>query len=196
MKKHNIYDKYDDYVSHQKIKTLDPKRREEWIKEWNDKVSIFSSIFNEHINIIRSCSKALCVCARVGHEVKALQDIGLDSIGIDLVPFDPYVIFGDMHNIPFNDNSFDFVFCNSFDHSLYPNKFIEEIERILKPNGYCFLILQTNTSGDKYSENEITSSADVISLFHKSSIIVNEPFTISFFCYNWKIILKKSESIK
>ena len=96
MKKHNIYDKYDDYVSHQKIKTLDPKRREEWIKEWNDKVSIFSSIFNEHINIIRSCSKALCVCARVGHEVKALQDIGLDSIGIDLVPFDPYVIFGDI----------------------------------------------------------------------------------------------------
>ena len=39
----------------------------------------------------------------------------------------------------YSNDTFDFIFCNILDHSLYPDKSINEIERVLKPNGYIFI---------------------------------------------------------
>ena len=71
--------------------------------------------------------------------------MNIKAIGIDIVEQLPHVIKGDIHDIPFDDNTFDFVFTNIFDHSIYPEKFISEIERILKPNGYCLIQLEIKT---------------------------------------------------
>jgi len=193
MKLHNQYNNYDDYIDHQKIKTLDLKNREIWLtKEWDYKISLFTELFEQNKDIINTCNNSLCVCARMGHEVVALQKMGINSIGIDLVPYDPYVITGDMHDPPFESETFDLVFSNSFDHSLNPEIFISEVERILKPNGYCFLIMQLQNKGDSYSENDIDSSKEVISLFQKSIPIINESLILSFkWTYNWKLIMQK-----
>ena len=40
---------------------------------------------------------------------------------------------GDVHDLQFADASQDFVFSNIFDHVLFPQKFIAEIKRVLKP---------------------------------------------------------------
>jgi SAM-dependent methyltransferase len=194
MKINNTHSNYVDYMNHQKIKTVDPKNRKIWMTdEWDMKIKWFTELFQQHSEIIKSCNSGLCVCARMGQEVVALQNLGMHCQGIDLVANEPYVIHGDMHNIPFPDSTFDFVFSNSFDHSLKPDIFVKEIERVLKPGGYCLLILQPQVAGDEYAENDIDSSKEVSSLFKESSIVIDLPLTLSFhWVYNWKLIMNKT----
>jgi len=53
-----------------------------------------------------------------------------------------FFVNGDALNLPFNNNSFDFVFCSSLLEHI-PNKkrarLLEEVRRVLKPGGYCYL---------------------------------------------------------
>jgi len=193
MKLNRNYDNYEAYLEYQKTKTLDPQKRKMWVTtEWDMKIQLFTKLFNLHNNIIQQCKSGLCVCARMGQEVQALRNLGMQAIGIDLVPYEPLVIQGDMHKLSFEDNTFDFVFSNSFDHSLYPSVLVQEIERVLKPDGYCWLILQTNMAGDEYAENDIGSSQDVVSLFQKSGVAVDLPLSPSFrWTYNWELIMRK-----
>lgn len=196
MKLLHKYPTYDEYINHQRTKTEDPVRRLTWgTDEWDNRVNWFTELFYQNKDIITQCKNSLCVCARMGHEVAALQNYGLESIGIDIVPSRPLVIKGDMHRLDFTSNSLDLIFSNSIDHSLYPSKFISEIERVLKPGGYCFLILQLMDNPDKYAENIILESQDVIDLFKNSLPVVNEYFTLpKVFAneYNWKLIMQKN----
>ena len=46
-----------------------------------------------------------------------------------------FVAFDGVH-IPFEDNTFDLIYCNQvFEHVRYPEMLLEEIERVLKPGG-------------------------------------------------------------
>ncbi|MBR9682920.1 class I SAM-dependent methyltransferase [Candidatus Woesearchaeota archaeon] len=46
------------------------------------------------------------------------------------------VVHSDAHNLPFKNNSFDAVFCNTvLEHVKEPNQIIKEIKRVLKPQG-------------------------------------------------------------
>ena len=163
---------YQDYLDHQKEKTLDPKRRAKWLgEEWSIKLNGFNEIFRQHKNLVSVCNNALCVGARTGQEVQALRDINIDAIGIDLVPHPPLVIEGDMHNMPFSNNEFDFVFSNCFDHSLYPEKFISETKRVLKPGGFVLFQFQVGIDLDKYTETFIFDSSDFTKWFDSSEIV-------------------------
>ena len=133
--------------------------------------------------------KALGICARTGQEVVALNNLGLDAIGVDIAPHPPLVIEGDAHDLPFEDNEFDFVFSNSFDHSIYPAKFISEMERVLKPGGYGLLHLQLTKKVDDYAENIITSEDPVISLLTDSKVCKNKNIKGS--CYNKELVFEK-----
>lgn len=95
----------------------------------------------------------------------------LDSIGIDLVPCPPLVIHGDFHKQPFADNSFDFEFSNVFDHALYPDQFVKEIERTLKPGGICVLHVALSTRSDKYSANDLLGVDPLVKLFKRSELV-------------------------
>ena len=65
----------------------------------------------------------LCLGARTGQEVVALKELGVEnSIGIDIVPHEPNVIKGDIHDLDFKDETFDFVYTNIIDHSINPKK--------------------------------------------------------------------------
>ena len=50
---------------------------------------------------MKDVKKGVCLGSRTGQEVKALIDLGIDAIGIDLVEFPPYTIVGDVHNMQF-----------------------------------------------------------------------------------------------
>lgn len=169
------YNSYEAYLQRQLNKTLNPKLRQIWTtRDWERKIQVFAKFFNElkQKNLLSNQSKALCVGARVGQEVEALKRIGVsDSVGIDLVPYPPLVIKGDFHKQPFDDETFDFEFSNVFDHALYPNKFVMEIERTLKPGGVCVLHVALSRRADKYSANDLYSVKPLVKMFKRSEMV-------------------------
>ena len=189
---HN-YKQYDDYLKFQKEKTLDPKRIEKWFnQEWEIKYNGFREIFNNNYQYIKDKSNAICLGARTGQEVKALIDLGIKAIGIDLVPFPPYTIEGDIHNLKALDSSFDFIFTNIFDHSLFPEKFCNEMERVCKSGGIIIIHLQLGVDGDKYSENIVHKPNIIYKYFKDSEILKSMAIKNSFDGMNWELIFKKN----
>ncbi|XP_065876174.1 uncharacterized protein [Euphorbia lathyris] len=166
---------YDSYIQRQLNKTLNPKLRKIWTtRDWDRKVQVFAGFFQnlKQRNLLFNDSKALSIGARVGQEVEALRRVGVnDSVGIDLVPFPPLVIKGDFHHQPFDDETFDFEFSNVFDHALYPDKFVAEIERTLKRGGVCVLHVAISRRSDKYSANDLYSTQPLMDLFKKSEVV-------------------------
>ena len=131
--------------------------------------------------------------ARTGQEVKAFQNLNIDSIGIDIVPNEPLVIFGDIHEIPFNNNMFDIVFTNIVDHSLYPEKLVEESERVCKSGGIIIFHITVGKATDKYGVTEILKSKSVENLFKNSKILKSQNME-PWHGLNWEIILKKNSN--
>ena len=169
------YSSYDAYIQRQLNKTLNPRLRKIWTtRDWDRKIPVFARFFEDlkEKKLLQKGSKALCVGARVGQEVEALRRVGVsDSIGMDLVPYPPLVVKGDFHNQPFDNGTFDFEFSNVFDHALYPERFVGEIERTLKPNGVCVLHVALSRRADKYSANDLYSVDPLLTLFNHSSLV-------------------------
>ena len=72
-------------------------------------------------------------------DIHRAKNKGIEVIKYNLSKF-PY---------PFIDNSFDVVLSNQLiEHLFYPVRFIQEINRILKPNGYCVISTENLASWD------------------------------------------------
>ena len=183
---------YQQYIDLQKEKTCDPVRRQKWLtSEWQLKLNGFKRIFTKNEDYIGN--KCLAIGARTGQEVKALQELGKDAIGIDIVPCEPLVIEGDFHNLNFQDDSFDFVFSNVVDHALYPNKFFSEAIRVTKNKGHLIFHLQVNKPNDKYGVFDISSIENDLSKFFINAdlIAVHDIYHPEFSTFNKEIVLKK-----
>ena len=84
-----------------------------------------------------------------GHPNKRLVGIDLSPKMIEVAKSkklrDVEFIVGDAESLPFNDNEFDLIInSQSFHHYPNPQKFFNEVSRVLKPRGR--LILRDNTS--------------------------------------------------
>ncbi|KAF4370647.1 hypothetical protein G4B88_013403 [Cannabis sativa] len=173
------YTTYESYIHHQLNKTLNPRLRKIWTtRDWDRKVRVFTAFFANltRRNLLSNSSKSLCIGARVGQEVSALRRVGVsDSIGVDLVPHPPLVVGGDFHALPFANETFEFEFSNVFDHALYPEKFVGEIERTMKGGGICALHVSINKRGDKYSANDLFSVGPLVELFKESELVEVRP---------------------
>lgn len=196
MKLLKVYSEYSKYVEHQKEKTL--RLANQGTPEgFEERVKIFVNLFSEHLDIVKNVSSALCIGARSGHEVVALQQTGVKEVkGIDLVPCPPYVEKGDMHSLPYPAYTFDFVFSNIFDHSNQPPLFIYEIERVLKVGGYALLhLLLAPKKVDDYAENKIDGMMDVIGLFERCAFHSGGPMKPSKgYSLNGQLVMKKVKS--
>lgn len=189
------YTSYESYIQRQLKKTLNPQLRRIWkTRDWDRKIEVFSKFFGDlkREKLLSDDSKALAIGARMGQEVEALKRVGVwDSIGIDLVPSSPLVIRGDFHKQPFGNGTFDFEFSNVFDHALYPEKFVGEIERTLKPGGVCVLHVALSRRADKYSANDLYSVEPLKKLFKRSELV--NVRTVDGFGLDTEVIFRKKK---
>ena len=189
----NRHKRYEDYVNKQLEKTLDPNRIKKWKgKEWQIKVDGFRHLFKRNEEFLQNKKNSICLGARTGQEVFVLRELGIDSIGIDLVEFPPYTVKGDIHNLEFGDEKFDLIFTNILDHSLYLDKFISEMERVCMKNGIIILNTQENIPGDDYSENVINDPEPIIKIFKNSTLIKNRKIKNIFDQMNRELVFKKN----
>ncbi len=189
------YRSYEEYVTHQKLKTEDAVRRRKWLgAEWNLKLNGFIGVYQAHWDLISGCKEAICLGSRTGQEVQALIDLGIRAVGIDLVPCDPLVKQGDIHHIPYPSDCFGFAFTNVFDHSLDPARFVAEIERVLRPGGVCIAHLQVAMDGDEFTVSDVDNAAAVCSLFKCSQVLANRAMPLNFAAMNWEVVARKNES--
>ena len=151
----------------------------------------FRKLFERNSDYVNQATNCVCLGARTGQEVAALRELGKKAIGVDLVEFAPYTKQGDIHKLEHHNNEFDFVFTNIFDHSLYPDKFISEMERVCAKSGYIILNLQLHILGDDYSENIANDSNEVIKLFSSSSIVKSYKIKNQFDGMNWELVMRK-----
>ena len=189
----NRHKNYQDYVNKQLEKTLNPNRIKKWQEEeWQIKVDGFRHLFKRNEEFLQYKKNSICLGARTGQEVFVLRELGLDSIGIDLVEFPPYTVKGDIHNLEFDDEKFDLIFTNILDHSLYLEKFISEMERVCMKNGIIILNIQEKILGDDYSENVINDPEPIIKIFKNSTIIQNRKIKNIFDEMNRELVFKKN----
>lgn len=168
------YASYEDYIRHQKSKADHgtPLYSKLLTDLWEPDCAGFRENFRPYAGILATCRNALCLGARTGQEVHVLREMGVtDALGIDLVPTPPLVLAGDVHQLQFGDASYDFVFSNIFDHVLYPDRFVSEINRVTRPGGHVLLHLsvagadQAHPDNDQWAANTLRDSGDVVRLF-------------------------------
>jgi len=186
------YSSYEEYVNHQKEKTQDPVRRQKWLgEEWDSKLNYFENVFETIVTDFPEIKNGTSVGlgARTGQEVQAMINLGFKASGVDLVACKPLVIEGDIHDLPFENDSFDFAFTNIYDHSLYPDKFLQEIDRIVKSQGVILLHLAFGDTDD-YGANELIDSTPIVNFFKEYQIVKDEPMPI-WGGLNHQVLIKK-----
>ncbi len=113
-----------------------------WDKFFNEKIE---KIFTEKKSII-DIGGGLRVLKKRGNRYDKSREWILPLIKqvdykiLDPVPdYNPDIV-GDIHNLPFDDNSQEAIICMAvLEHVENPIKACQEIYRVLKPGGYCFV---------------------------------------------------------
>lgn len=84
-------------------------------------------------------SRFLVVGPRTESDLLLLASLGfsLSRIrGLDLISYSPLIDLGDMHAMPYADNSFDVVICGwTLSYSNEPERAAQEMVRVCRPNG-------------------------------------------------------------
>jgi SAM-dependent methyltransferase len=76
--------------------------------------------------------------------------------GLDLISYSPKIIVGDMHNIPYDSNSFDCVICGwTLPYSNNQTLACNEILRVVKPNGIIAISLEYSTLTDENVQEKL-----------------------------------------
>lgn len=184
------------YIEHQKIKTTNPEKITKWKGvEWELKLNGFTEIFSQYLDLLDVDGKCICLGSRTGQEVASLRQLGFkDSIGIDLVEFEPYTIVADFHNLPFDDNSVSFVYSNAVDHVRCPDIWSNEINRVLKNGGVCLFNLQIGLGMDEYSVLDFKNVLDdfINPFFGDFLILQNKKIKLNVHAMNWEVLLIKN----
>ena len=103
-------------------------------------------------------------CGR-GEFLKNFKDLGLDVVGVDTSPEAIAFVDGldiklcDIENekLPFDDNTFDVIYSKSFiEHLYYPEKYLEEAYRVLKPKGMLLTLVPDWESNYKIYFDDFT----------------------------------------
>ena len=106
-------------------------------KEWQWKINVFTDNFLRLSNVgLLPKSKCICLGARTGQEVVALNNIGYNALGIDIVPYEKANVFlGDIHNSNMKIIHLILLLQIYLTILFILINFVSETERVLKPGG-------------------------------------------------------------
>jgi len=174
------YKDYSEYVEHQKSKL---KTIGKFLLKYDKSYSQELAKRLRGGGIVKQGMNVLCLGARIGTEVKAFFAQNCFAVGIDLITYEnnKYVLYGDFQDIQFPSNSVDIVFTNSLDHVFNLDKVLNEIKRVLKPDGYFIAEIVDYNIGDKYESFFWEKIDDVLDLIKGFKLIKRTSFT-----FPWK----------
>ena len=103
------------------------------------------------IEFVNSQSKILVIGPRTESDLLRLIGAGFTNvIGLDLISYSPRIILGDMHDMPFDDSSFDVVICGwTLSYSTRPTRVAEEILRVATSSALIAIGVQYSNLADK-----------------------------------------------
>ncbi|KAI9177448.1 hypothetical protein LWI28_015360 [Acer negundo] len=152
--------------NHRRHLPIDKKNHRLWTsKAWNQQVQSYVQLFGELQNrrLLANHSKVLCVSAGAGHEVMALNRIGVSDVtGVEVIDSLPLVSRADPHNLPFFDGIFDLAFTAHLAEALFPLRFVEEMERTVRNGGSCVVVVE-RCGGEELDQ--------IVGLFRKSRLV-------------------------
>jgi len=97
--------------------------------------------------------KILCVGPRTESEIFMLLAAGFkpgNVQGLDLISYSDFVDVGDMHDMPYEDDSFDIVFLGwVIGYSKECQKIADETIRVTKPGGYVAVGVERSPPSDR-----------------------------------------------
>jgi ubiquinone/menaquinone biosynthesis C-methylase UbiE len=194
------YENYEDYIKHQSSKDSQTDRyTKQSGPEWQLRLDGFKNEFSKLSNYLTPEKKCLVLGAAAGEKVIALRELGIESVvGLDLIPHEPLVLKGDMHNLEYENDSFDFVYTNSLDHSIMPEKLISEVERVLSPGGLFYLQIPLGLEKDDFTEFVVHNPIyDVLPLFEKSYCVLMRPLPagVNFADTNFELVFMKDADL-
>jgi len=149
------YDTHEEYIEHQGGKLNNYSRYVESLDKKYEGI-----VMDRYQGLFKFKGKSMvCLGARLGGEVKAFKRLGALAIGIDINPGEKneHVLYGDFHEIKFENRTFDFIFCNAIDHVLYMDVFLDECARVLKPKGVMLFEVAIQAMGD----HEVIDTQDI-----------------------------------
>lgn len=196
--RHYSDEDYSSYIKFQSTKSLDPIRVEKWLgEEWREKVNCFKDSFLKFGPELNLDGKFLCIGARAGHESSALEEIGVkDVTGIDIYPCGESVVKGDGNCLEFEDNTFDFVYTNILNYTIYPEKMISEIERVTKSEGIIYVQCKIGDISDEYAEVVFEKPIhDILPAFNQSFCLISQPIEKNILGSNFEYVFRKSENL-
>ena len=91
------------------------------------------------IETLDAQSRVLIIGPRNEFDLYSLAGLGFqvdNIVGLDLISYSPYIKLGDMHDMPFEDRSFDAVVCGwTLSYSTNPRRAALEMTRVTRPGG-------------------------------------------------------------
>ena len=121
-------------------------------------IGVLTSIYYIYQN--RASLKVLCVGPRTESEFLMLlaEDFNPDNIrGLDLISYSDYVDVGDMHHMPYADDSFDIIFLGwVLTYSRDLQRVADECVRVAKPGGYIAVGLESEAVRDNVEAYGVT----------------------------------------
>ncbi|KAK1393252.1 S-adenosyl-L-methionine-dependent methyltransferase-like protein [Heracleum sosnowskyi] len=146
LKPHQKFPKSSCDASHRTLTSPEKQSRRIWAtKAWkNGVVSLVTTFLHlRDLKYFHNNSHVLCVSAGAGHCVVAFREVGVSEItAVEIVESVPLVSRADPHNLPFFDGVFDLGFSGVFDLALFPGRYAEEMERVVKVGGVCVVAVE------------------------------------------------------
>ena len=191
------YKDYDEYVAHQIEKTADPDRRARLLQKsrFDRKVDYFKRKFQRFLDAeVLNFGKTVCLGARMGEEIEAFLQLGVDCYGVDLVPHLPHVVKGDFQDLHFiRDGTIDTFYTNSMDHASDPGKVFLEVSRCLKEGGN-FILDYFPGHWENHAASVITDPVQFFFNMKNSLVLLNAAYVSTMSNNAWELSFRKIEN--
>ena len=175
----NTENKSQDYADYLKIQIKTSVSRTRYINPLKRFIQSRSQLIERLTKTAKNhnlkCKSILSVGSRDDNELDNISCFfpKAEVRGLDLFSASPRITTGDMHNMPFDDNSFDATIAiHSMEHSYDPSKSLGEMFRVTKEGGVICIEVPVCFETNATDRTDYKNLLNLLSFFKKDSIEV------------------------